>query len=127
MLYGNRDGIFMEFTFSYLCMWMSFLLLAANKGKDRRFSDSGLQKTFTEKVFITIHTLLNAYFNPLFQIILVTIEKACIVLLQYIASCKNQILFTAEPDFLFRQSFSQKNLYMSLLMTLQPCPAAPKT
>lgn len=103
MLYENRNKIFMQFTFWYLYMQIYFLLLAvlpANKRKDRRLPDRKLQKLSTEEIFAMIHTLLNAYFNPLLQIILVTIEKACIVLFQYIVSCKNQILFTAEPDFL---------------------------
>lgn len=108
--------------FLFFC-WQFF---PANKRKDRRLPERRLQRLFTEELFIMIHALLNAYFNPLFQIILETTGKVCFVLLQYIVSCKNQILFTAEPDFLLFQTviFTEKPLHVITndITTLSSCP-----
>lgn len=78
------------FLFFGWLVFQNFILTAYSTSKDSR-----LQKLLPEKILTIIHTLLNTYFNPLYQVILVTIEKVRIDLV----ANENQILFTAEPDF----------------------------
>lgn len=113
------------FFFAWL-VFQKFILPACSVSKDIK-----LQKLFTEKILILIHTPLNTYFNPPFQVILLANEKACIVLVWYMVWQENQILFTAGPLFSmiwYQTAISkEKSLYMSLLMTLRPSLIALKT